>query len=68
MKSITRREMFSELISKDTLKQIVSSWYGFTKPLQQEKEMPKKKDSLLETIQRVNSKYVKNPNNNRKEG
>ena len=39
MKEITRREMFKELVSKDTIKQVAGSWYGFTKPFTAEQNV-----------------------------
>jgi hypothetical protein len=67
MKEITRREMFKELVSKDTLKMVAGSWYGFTKPLMAEKDVsgePKKR-SLLEVVKRLDAKHMKQ---DRKEG
>jgi hypothetical protein len=65
VKNMTRRELFKEMTSKDTLKQVMGAWYGFSGPFSEEKSKNKKKDSLLQTIQKVNSKYM---NNNGKEG
>jgi len=67
MKEITRREMFKELVSKDTLKIVAGSWYGFTKPLMAENEVsdgPKKR-SLLAVVKRLDQKNMKQ---DRKEG
>jgi hypothetical protein len=67
MKEITRREMFKELVSKDTIKQIAGSWYGFTKPLTAEKNVSDRptKGSLLEVVKRLEAKHMKH---DRKEG
>jgi len=67
MKEITRREMFKELVSKDTIKQIAGSWYGFTKPLMAEQNVSggPKKGSLLEVVKRLDAKHMKH---DRKEG
>jgi len=66
MKEITRREMFKELVSKDTIKQIAGSWYGFTKPLMAEQNASgPKKGSLLDVVKRLDTKHMKH---DRKEG
>jgi hypothetical protein len=67
MKEITRREMFKELVSKDTLKMVAGSWYGFTQPFLAEKDVPgkPKKGSLLEVVKRYDAKHMKH---DRKEG
>jgi len=67
MKEITRREMFKELVSKDTLKMVAGSWYGFTKPFTAEQDVSggPKKGSLLEVVQRLDTKHMKH---DRKEG
>jgi hypothetical protein len=67
MKEITRREMFKELVSKDTLKMVAGSWYGFTKPLMAEQDVSKgpQKRSLLEVVKRLEKKHMKE---DRKEG
>lgn len=66
MKAITRREMFKELVSKDTVKQVVGSWYGFTKPFMADKEVSgPKKESLLDVVKRLDTKHMKH---DRKEG
>ncbi len=67
MKEITRREMFKELVSKDTIKQIAGSWYGFTKPFMAEKGVSDgpKKESLFEVVKRLDAKHMKQ---DRKEG
>jgi hypothetical protein len=63
VKVLTRRELFKEVVSKDTLKQVVTAWYGFTEPLKGGAE--KKQESLLEKVNRLNSKHMKKE---RKEG
>jgi hypothetical protein len=67
MKEITRREMFKELVSKDTIKMVAGSWYGFTKPLMAGKDVSggPKKGSLLEVVKRLDAKHKKQ---DRKEG
>jgi hypothetical protein len=64
MKAITRREMFKELVSKDTIKQVASAWYGFTQPLSEGLNTTKQ-ESLLDKVKRIDSNYMKN---DRKEG
>lgn len=65
VKNITRRELFREMASKDTLKQVMSAWYGFSRPLSEEQATNMKKSSLLETIKKVDLKHFKD---NGKEG
>jgi len=65
VKNMTRRELFREMASKDTLKQVMSAWYGFSRPFSEEKAEQKQKDSLLQTIKKVDMKYM---NMNGKEG
>ncbi len=60
---LSRRELFRELVSKDTIKQVAGAWYGFTQPFSEEPK--KKKDSLLDRVKKIDSKY---PKNDRKEG
>lgn len=64
MKTLTRRELFREMVSKDTLRQVVHAWNGFTDPLS-EGLGTKKQESLLDKVKKVNAKYTKN---NGKEG
>jgi len=67
MKEITRREMFKELVSKDTIKMVAGSWYGFTKPFTAEKNVSgvPKKGSLLDVVKRLDTQHMKH---DRKEG
>jgi hypothetical protein len=67
MKEITRREMFKELVSKDTLKMVAGSWYGFTKPFTAEEKVSDgpKQGSLLSVVKRLDKKHM---NPDRKEG
>jgi hypothetical protein len=66
---LTRRELFKEMISKDTIKQVAGAWYGFSKPLTEQASQPEKKESLFERIQRVESLNRKKSNETlRKEG
>ena len=62
---LTRREMFKELVSKDTIKQVASAWYGFTQPLSEGLKAEMKPESLLDKVKKIDSKYIKN---DRKEG
>jgi len=64
VKSMTRREMFKEVVSKDTLKQVMKTWYSFSKPVE-EQLAPPKRESLLDKVKQINMKYAKpriNPN------
>jgi len=65
VKNMTRRELFREIASKDSLKQVMGAWYGFSRPFSEQKAAPKQKDSLLQTIRKVDMKYT---NKNGKEG
>lgn len=65
VKNMTRRELFREMVSKDTLKQVMGAWYGFSRPFSEEEAGQKQKPSLLQTIKKVDMKYM---NNNGKEG
>jgi hypothetical protein len=65
VKNMTRRDLLKEMVSKDTMKQVMSAWYGFSRPFSEEKAEQKKKDSLLQTIKKADMKYM---NNNGKEG
>ncbi len=62
---LTRREMFKELVSKDTIKQVASAWYGFSQPLSEGLNTVKKQESLLDKVKKIDSKFLKN---DRKEG
>jgi len=59
--------MFKELVSKDTLKQVAGSWYGFTKPFLAGQGGPAglKKETLLDVVRRSDTKHMKH---DRKEG
>jgi hypothetical protein len=67
MKEITRREMFKEIVSKDTVRKIAGSWYGFAEPFMAEQNAARgpKKGSLLEVVKRLDSQHMKH---DRKEG
>jgi len=68
VKTITRRELFKEMVSKDTIRQVVGAWYGFSRPLQQQPAAPKK-ESLLDRVRNIDMKYTKQKiNQNGKEG
>jgi hypothetical protein len=59
---LSRRELFRELLSKDTVRQVASAWYGFTQPFS---EQPKKKqESLLDKVKKIDSKFLKNDKKN----
>ncbi len=61
---MTRREMFKEVVSKDTVKQVVKAWYSFSKPVE-EQLTPPKPESLLDKVKKINMKCAKpkiNPN------
>ena len=52
------------MVSKDTLRQVVHAWQGFTDPLS-EGLGTKKQETLLDKVKNLNAKHTKN---NRKEG
>lgn len=58
MKTMTRRELFKEMVSKDTLKQVVGAWYGFQKPMEDQLQPPKR-ESLLDKVKTINMKHSK---------
>ena len=60
MKLLTRREMLSEVVSKDTIKKVAKAWYGFKEPFSLESSMPKKPESLLDKVRKVDAKQNKN--------
>jgi hypothetical protein len=64
-KKMTRRDLLKEMVSKDTLKQVMGAWYGFSKPFSDAKGVSKKKDSLLTKVKAIDMKYM---TNNGKEG
>ncbi|MEW6054234.1 MAG: hypothetical protein AB1552_10685 [Nitrospirota bacterium] len=66
-KLLTRRELFREMVSKDTFRQVAGAWYSFTQPLsgEKKKDMKPNQKSLFEKVQRLNSHHV---NKNGKEG
>jgi len=55
LKTLTRRELFKEMVSKDTVKQVVGAWYSFTNPVTEASAAPQKKESLFEKVQRLNA-------------
>jgi len=59
--ALTRRELFKEIVSKDTIKQVAGAWYGFTAPLTKASAQPKK-ESLFDKVQRLNTKTNFIPN------
>jgi len=59
VKLLTRREMLGEVVSKDTIKKVAKAWYGFKEPFS-EASMPKKPESLLDKIRRIEAKHSKN--------
>ena len=52
--------MLSEVVSKDTLKQIAKAWYGFKEPLSLEGVIPKKPESLMDKVRKTDAKHSKN--------
>jgi len=56
--------MLSEIVSKDTLKRVAKAWYGFKDPFS-EASMPKKPESLLDKVRKIDAKHT---TNNGKEG
>ena len=64
MKTLTRRELFREMVSKDTLRHVVRAWNGFNDPIS-EGLCTKRQESLLDKVRKVNAKHTKN---NGKEG
>jgi len=67
--ALTRRELFKEMISKDTIKKVAGAWYGFREPLIGSASQPKKKESLFNKVQRLESLNSKKSDNTlRKEG
>ena len=60
MKLLTRREMLSEVVSKDTIKKVAKAWYGFKDPFSEASGIPKKPESLLDKIRRIEAKHSKN--------
>lgn len=55
---MTRRELFREMVSKDTLKRVAGAWYGFRKPMDDQLQ-PRKRESLLDRVKTINMKYAK---------
>lgn len=52
------------MVSKNTVKQVLTAWYGFSNPLVEE-PVVQKKDNLLEIVRKADMKYLKK---NGKEG
>jgi len=60
--------MLKEVVSKDALKQVARTWYSFSKPVE-EQLAPPKRESLLDKVKTINTKYAKPKTNpNGKEG
>jgi len=55
---LTRREMLSEVASKDTFKKVAKAWYGFKEPFS-EASTPKKPESLLDKVRKADAKNSK---------
>lgn len=55
---MTRRELFKEVVSRDTLKQVVGVWYSFQKPMEDQLQPPKR-ESLLDKVKTINMKHSK---------
>jgi len=47
VKVLTRRELFTELFSKNTIKQVATAWQGFSKPLLSQDGKEKKKEAKV---------------------
>jgi hypothetical protein len=60
--ALTRRELFKEMISKDTIKTVAGSWYGFSTIVTGAGAQSEKKESLFEKVQRLNTKTNFIPN------
>jgi len=60
VKVLTRREMLSEVVSKDTIKKVAKAWYGFREPFSAESITPKKPESLLDKVRKIDAKHSKN--------
>jgi len=60
VKVLTRREMLSEVVSKNTIKKVAKAWYGFKEPFSGESGMPKKPESLLDKVRKADAKQTKN--------
>jgi len=58
VKLLTRREMLSEVVSKDTIKRVAKAWYGFKDPFS-EAVMPPKPESLLDKVRKTDAKHTK---------
>ena len=59
MKVLTRREMLTKVVSKDTFKQVVKAWYDFKDPISEASE-PRKPESLLDKVRQIDSKHTIN--------
>jgi len=66
VKLLTRREMLSEAVSKDTIKKVAKAWYGFKDPFSEASGTPKKPESLLDKVRKADAKHTNK--NIRKEG
>jgi len=64
VKVLTRREMLSEVVSKDTLKKVAKAWYGFSVPFS-EGSGATRQESLLDKVKKAEAKHNRN---NGKEG
>jgi hypothetical protein len=65
VKVLTRREMLSEIVSKDTIRKVAKAWYGFKDPFSEASGIPKKPESLLDKVRKADAKFTKHI---RKEG
>jgi hypothetical protein len=59
VKLLTRREMLGEVVSKDTIRKVAKAWYGFKDPFSEASGIPKKPESLLDKIRKVDAKHTK---------
>jgi len=60
VKVLTRREMLKEVVSKDTLKQVVKAWYGFKEPISEASSIVRKPESLLDKVRKIDAKHTTN--------
>jgi hypothetical protein len=59
VKVLTRREMLSEVVSKDTIKKVAKAWYGFKDPFSEASGIATKPESLLDKVRKTDAKHTK---------
>lgn len=47
------------MVSKDTIRKVVGAWYGFSEPLSEESNSVNQKNSLFNTVKRLNESDVR---------